>query len=119
MYAGEWEYGSMQGYGEYTWREGKKYLGYYNNNKQEGFGICYNSKPLKIYIGFWKNGKNEGISKYISNHSIKYIKWDMNRKDAVYSNNTINILDEMKPEQRKFYSFFCFDINKISLLFSA
>ena len=29
----------MHGYGEFKWSDGKKYIGYYINDKKEGFGI--------------------------------------------------------------------------------
>ena len=29
----------MNGYGEFSWKNGKKYLGYYKNDLKEGFGV--------------------------------------------------------------------------------
>ena len=31
----------MNGYGEFFWKDGKKYFGYYNNDKKNGFGIFF------------------------------------------------------------------------------
>ena len=46
----------MNGYGEFYWKDGKKYFGFYDNDKKNGFGIFYWPKE-KFYIGFWKDGK--------------------------------------------------------------
>jgi len=38
----------MDGYGEFIWKDGKKYVGYYKNDKKHGFGIYYWESPNKI-----------------------------------------------------------------------
>ena len=45
----------MNGIGELTWKnEGKKYSGYFLNDKRHGFGFYLWRKPsLRIFIGFW------------------------------------------------------------------
>ena len=30
---------TMHGYGEYSWNDGRRYIGFYNMDKKEGFGI--------------------------------------------------------------------------------
>ena len=61
---------AMNGYGEFLWQDGKRYRGFYINDKKEGFGIYYWPDPVRIYIGFWKNGKQDGLGKYLSSKSI-------------------------------------------------
>ena len=61
----------MHGYGEFLWNEGKKFYGFYKNDKKDGFGIYYWPNN-KFYIGFWKYGKQNGIGKYIKDNSVKY-----------------------------------------------
>jgi len=46
----------MDGYGVFTWPDGKKYEGCYINDKKEGFGKFY-WPDGKIYEGQWKDGK--------------------------------------------------------------
>ena len=44
----------MNGYGEFSWKNGKKYFGFYKNDIKEDFGIyIYEQKPFQAYIGFW------------------------------------------------------------------
>lgn len=72
----------MNGYGEFHWKEGKFYIGYFENNKKTGFGIYVWSNPVKIFIGYWKNGKQHGLGKYISNRSIKYGIWNEGERET-------------------------------------
>lgn len=40
----------MNGYGVFTWPDGKKYIGHYVNDKKEGYGEFY-WPDQKIYKG--------------------------------------------------------------------
>ena len=46
----------MHGKGVYSWKDGRKYEGDYNQDKKEGFGI-YTWANGRKYVGEWKNGK--------------------------------------------------------------
>lgn len=46
----------MHGEGVFTWLDGKKYTGGYQNDKREGYGI-FDYPDGKRYSGFWKNSK--------------------------------------------------------------
>jgi len=70
----------MHGYGEFLWSEGKKFFGFYKNDKKDGFGI-YFWPNNKFYIGFWKCGKQDGIGKYIKDNNIKYGRWKDGQKE--------------------------------------
>ena len=50
----------MHGYGEFYWNDGKKYFGFFKEDKKEGFGIHCQSNTI-FYNGFWKNGKRDGF----------------------------------------------------------
>lgn len=63
-----------------TSKQGKIYYGNAKNDKKEGFGVYYVSKPLKVYIGFWKNNKQEGVGKLITEKSSKYGFWNQGEK---------------------------------------
>ena len=71
----------MNGYGEFHWKDGKFYIGYFENNKKTGFGIYVWSNPVKLFIGYWKNGKQHGVGKYISNKSVKYGLWNEGERE--------------------------------------
>lgn len=46
----------MEGKGEMTWSDGRKYNGDFANNKRNGFGI-YTWPDGRKYEGHWKDGK--------------------------------------------------------------
>ena len=46
----------MEGYGVFTWNDGRIYKGNYLNDKKEGFGDFY-WPDGRCYKGNWKNGK--------------------------------------------------------------
>jgi hypothetical protein len=66
---------TMSGYGAFYWTDGKRYKGFYVNDKKEGFGVYYWVDPSRIYIGYWKNGKQEGLGKYLSSKHTKWGQW--------------------------------------------
>lgn len=76
----------MHGYGEFYWPDGKKYFGYYVNDKKEGFGMfMWSDHPkLKAYIGFWKDGKQHGVGIMVSKNTIKYTLWKNGEKHMVF-----------------------------------
>lgn len=65
----------MRGFGEFHWKDGKFYIGYFDNNKKTGFGIYVWNNPIKVFIGYWTNGKQDGLGKYISKRTVKYGYW--------------------------------------------
>ena len=76
----------MNGYGEFFWNDGKKYFGFYKEDKREGFGLHY--QPNKyIFAGFWNNGQKNGLGKYIKGKSIKYGIWKNGKKEKLFEDN--------------------------------
>ncbi len=55
----------MEGYGIFTWPDGRRYEGQYIDDKKEGHGNFYWPDGRK-YEGGWKNGKQHGIGVYTS-----------------------------------------------------
>jgi hypothetical protein len=56
---------------------GKKYYGYYKNDKKHGIGVFFWKDHIKIYIGTWLNGKQSGPGiMYYNNGTIKYGMWE-------------------------------------------
>lgn len=65
MFEGEWKNNKMEGYGVFTWPDGRRYEGEYIDDKKEGKGIFYwyliyyylFRPDGRKYEGDWKNGK--------------------------------------------------------------
>lgn len=53
----------MDGYGIYTWRDGRVYKGEYRDDKKHGFGI-YKWADGREYAGNWYRGKQYGLGTY-------------------------------------------------------
>ena len=49
----------MDGKGESSWPNGRKYKGDYSNDKQEGFGV-YHWGDGKVYYGYWIKSLQHG-----------------------------------------------------------
>ena len=64
----------MHGYGIYTWRDGRRYEGYYKDDKKEGFGI-YIWEDGRKYEGEWVDGKQHGKGKYYEMGKCKTGIW--------------------------------------------
>ena len=104
----------MHGYGEFKWADGKKYIGYYINDKKEGFGIYYWSNPLRIYMGFWKNGKQEGVGKFFSGTKPpKYGSWKNGDKEYIFQNES-QAFEKLQPNEEKYIRFFQCSLNEIT-----
>lgn len=50
----------MSGQGTFTWKDGRIYVGRYNNDKKEGKGV-FTWPDGREYDGEWKDGKQHGI----------------------------------------------------------
>ena len=50
----------MHGYGNYVWQDGRRYEGYYSQNKKHGDGTYTYSDGSK-YRGEWQNGMQHGV----------------------------------------------------------
>jgi hypothetical protein len=118
----------MHGYGEFNWTDGKKYIGFYKNDKKEGFGIYYWDEPCKVYIGFWKDGKQNGVGKYIvsekrNNYNINNNNMNINIKTyyGIWKNgeklkiskNFEDVKDSLSLREKMYLEFFSYDIYQI------
>ena len=102
----------MDGYGEFYWKDGNKYIGYYKNDKKNGFGIYYWASANKIYIGFWYDGKQDGIGKYISGDKERYGYWKKGNKTKWYDSEK-DAFSELKVDQRKYRNFLKMNILQV------
>jgi hypothetical protein len=53
----------MDGFGIYTWSDGRTYEGFYKEDKKHGYGI-YKWSDSKSYSGWWYQGKQHGLGIY-------------------------------------------------------
>jgi len=74
------------GYGLYYWEDGRKYEGFYKNEKKHGYGKYFWTDGRK-YFGYWDNGKQHGLGKYIQNEENFKIGMWTNGKRAKWLSN--------------------------------
>ena len=91
-----------------NWIEGNKYIGYYKNDKKDGFGIYYSPEGI-IFIGNWKKGKQDGFGKYINKNKIKYGIWNFGKNIKKYQNEN-DFYNDLKINNIK-DTIFKWDIN--------
>lgn len=53
---------NKEGYGVFTWPDGRQYKGYWVNGKQHGKGVFINDKGIE-QEGMWENGKKKEWAK--------------------------------------------------------
>ena len=53
----------MNGFGRYTFVDGRRYEGQYFNDKKHGYGV-YSWPDGRVYKGYWKDGKQHGLGEY-------------------------------------------------------
>ena len=108
----------MNGIGELRWNnEGKKYLGFFKDDKRNGFGIFVLKKPFKIFIGFWLNGKMNGVVKFMDSRKEKYGIWK-NNKLIKWFKNKEEIYQYIEPEYNKFCKYFEKSLDEMKSFFS-
>jgi hypothetical protein len=117
MYIGQWQYNSMHGYGEFHWKDGKRYAGYYVHDKKEGFGIYYWANPNRVYIGFWKGGKQDGVGKYINPKITRYGLWNQGERVKWY-NSEKEAFAALLTSQYRFQNLFKYDLKDITIFLS-
>lgn len=89
----------MHGEGVYKWKDGRKYVGSYQNDKKNGFGKYYWNDG-RIFEGEWRNGKRNGKGRILyPNGSVKTGIWE-NDKRVEEENKS-----ERKEEKRKMSPF--------------
>ena len=100
------------GFGEFIWKD-KIYIGFYSNDKKNGFGIYYWKKLDKAFMGFWKNGKQFGFGKLIHKTKIIYGQWIDDKLEVIYDNEN-EAFKELEKRQLKGYEhIFLFSLDDI------
>ena len=49
----------------FTWSDGKKYEGHYEDDKRNGHGDIFSLSDGRIYEGQWRDNKMNGLAAYI------------------------------------------------------
>ncbi len=76
------------GYGDYQWANGQRYLGNFVDGKMEGSGIFYWARTYK-YVGQWKAGKRTGKGQlYYPHGAIIKGMWANNRLQKIERKTT-------------------------------
>lgn len=102
----------MNGYGEFLWKDGKKYFGYYLNDKKDGFGIHFWTSPDRLYLGFWKDGKQHGVGKYVKNNVVKYGQW-LNGERIRFFDSYLDAMNHIPEDMLSYQFYFRLDVDKI------
>lgn len=72
VYVGEWQGGSINGYGTVAYSDGDKYVGKFKGGKSSGLGILTYANGNK-YIGEYKNGLRNGQGAFSFKSGAKYV----------------------------------------------
>lgn len=84
----------MHGHGVYKWKDGRKYVGDYVQDKKHGFGKYY-WEDGRVFEGEWRNGKRNGEGKLLyPNGEIKHGVWHGDKRDD-------NAINEANDEGRQ------------------
>ncbi len=79
---------TKNGYGEFE-NNGKRFLGYYLNDYEHGFGIYHWKSSNCFFVGFWKNGKRDGVAKILnSDKRNKYSYWKNGQKTKTFKDES-------------------------------
>ncbi len=97
----------MEGYGIYTWKDGRRYEGQYKEDKKHGYGI-YIWADGRRYEGWWYKAKQFGLGKYIvpadgrERYGLwedgKRIEWFDQEKVDLIMNQELDYLDLLKED---------------------
>lgn len=79
-YEGEFENNLFNGYGEFTWQKGEIYYGFWKEGYKNLFGIYIDKNKKICYIGFWNNNKQNGIGAIYNDNTVKFGKWENGKK---------------------------------------
>ena len=113
IYIGQWKKNYKEGFGELLWSD-KKYIGFFSNDKKNGFGIYYCKTVNKAFSGFWKNGKRFGFGKYMDSKTKKYGIWDENGKVDLLKNEEEAYKVLEKKDLKKYKIYFELSLDDIS-----
>lgn len=97
----------MNGYGIYSWKDGRLYEGFYRDDKKHGYGV-YTWSDQKKYAGYWHDGKQHGLGQFFSADQKrklgiwedgKKLRWFSSDEGDKIEKNQINLTNIFKNEE--------------------
>ena len=105
LYRGEWIKNRMTGIGEFSNPGIKSYIGFFNRDIRNGFGMLIWHKVNKAFIGFWRNNNQNGIGKFIVNNKIRYGIWkDGELFEKIQSKEDFD--NRLNQEEKNYWKYF-------------
>lgn len=77
--------------------------GYYENDKKNGYGI-FSWKDGKMYQGWWLSGKQYGLGKFIINNESTYGLWEKGKVVKVFNEKEVALIEKDELEFKDFFS---------------
>ena len=92
----------MNGYGVYTWKDGRKYEGQFLNDCKHGYGV-YEWADHRVYKGWWYEGKQYGLGSYINpNEEDKNGLWDNGKRIVWFTDEQVKKIIAKQMDYRDF-----------------
>jgi hypothetical protein len=96
----------MEGYGEFhDFNIDMIYIGFFEDNLYNGFGILRNYKDNYIYIGEWKNNQRDGVARIFKNKKENWGKFKNNILIIKFedSNDIVRSIEEKNKHMLDFF----------------
>jgi hypothetical protein len=94
----------MDEFGFYSWQDGRKYEGFYKDDKKHGYGI-YTWSDQKKYAGWWCNGKQHGLGVFISKEGKKKLGvWEDGKKLRWLTQEEANGIESKEISLKEIFS---------------
>ena len=116
-YQGEFKGGMFEGYGEFHWNKGIKYIGLWKKGMKNIFGVYTNVHKRQAYIGFWKNNKMDGVGVIYNDSGAKFGKWKEGVKVNNYANYNDAINNIIDDKDKMYIPFFFRNREEATVLF--
>jgi hypothetical protein len=97
----------MEGYGEFHDSNlDIIYIGFFEDNLYNGFGIMRNFKENYIYIGEWKNNQRDGSARIFKNKKESFGKFKNNTKilSIENRNDILRYINDSNMHLKDFFS---------------
>lgn len=85
----------MEGYGIYTWKDGRRYEGQYKEDKKHGYGI-YVWADGRRYEGWWYKAKQFGLGKYIvpADSRVRFGLWEDGKRIEWFDQEKVELIEK-------------------------
>jgi len=57
MFSGQYADDQKQGFGVFTWKDGRRFEGFWHQGKQHGYGVMYRPNGEILKCGIWNMGQ--------------------------------------------------------------